>query len=125
MDPFMKKTFPLHAPGIADERVVEAIKYDVRKYVKRERRKTLPEGFSLWEFNCRIGPEAAAAVVTDLAEVPRAIDATAQSGAKTVYVEILAMAGHKPLRPPASPVSHSAPASLDSAPVYPETPQSS
>ena len=57
----MKKTFPFKVPGIADPRVIESIKNDARKYVKRERRKTLPEGFDLWDFNCKVGPDSASA----------------------------------------------------------------
>ena len=46
----MKKTFPLHVPGKEDPRVVEAIKVTLTKYVKRERRKKLPEGVDFWDF---------------------------------------------------------------------------
>ena len=51
----MKKTFPLKDPAKADARVLEAIKQDVRKYVKRERRKALPTGVDFWDFNCQLG----------------------------------------------------------------------
>ena len=57
----MKKTFSLHAPGLADARVVEAIKHEVRRYVKRERSKRLPEGFEVWEFSCKVGSDPSSA----------------------------------------------------------------
>ena len=91
----MKKTFPLHAPGKADPRVVEAIKHDVRKYVKRERGKTLPEGFDLWEFACKVGATGPTAAITPLNDVGAAIDAIVNAGGTEVYVEILAVAGHR------------------------------
>ena len=91
----MKKTFALTDPGKAPPRVVEAVKNDVRKYVKRERRKTLPEGFDLWMFRCRIGPEADRAQVCELGNVSPAIDAVANAGEAQVYVEILAEPGHR------------------------------
>jgi hypothetical protein len=91
----MKKTFPLHAPGKADPRVVEAIKHDVRKYVKRERGKTLPEGFDLWEFACKVGATGPTATITPLNDVGAAIDAIVNAGGTEVYVEILAVAGHR------------------------------
>lgn len=94
----MKKTFPLHAPGKADPRVVEAIKHDVRKYVKRERGKTLPEGFDLWEFACRVGPTAATAQPAPLNDVGAAIDGVVGAGGPEVYVEIMAAAGHRSAR---------------------------
>ena len=70
----MKKTFQLHQPGKDDQRVVEAIKNDVRKYVKRERRKTLPTGVDFWDFDCRVGPDTTAAEARHLAEVAPAIE---------------------------------------------------
>jgi hypothetical protein len=92
----MKKTFPLHAPEKTDQRVIEAIKNDVRKYVKRERRKALPAGVDFWDFDCRVGPDLAMAVTKHLAEVAPAIDAVAKGeGATAVYVEILAKPGHR------------------------------
>ena len=91
----MKKTFPLHAPGKAAPRVVEALKHDVRKYVKRERGKTLPEGFDLWEFACKVGATSPTALVTPLNDVGAAIDGVVSAGGAEVYVEILAVPGHR------------------------------
>ena len=101
----MKKTFPLHAPGKADERVVEAIKHDVRKYVKRERGKTLPEGFDQWDFVCKVGASSAVAEAKELKEVAAAIDKIVQTGADVVYVEINSVAGHRAPRPSTLPAT--------------------
>ena len=46
----MKKTFPLQAPGKDDARVRDKIRHEVNKYVRRSRRKELPEGFAQWDF---------------------------------------------------------------------------
>lgn len=91
----MKKPFPLHVPGKDEARVIDAIKFDVRKYVKRERRKTLPEGFDVWRFDCKVGPDAASAPITALADISTAIDAVAKTGASAVYVEVLASPDHR------------------------------
>jgi len=96
----MKKTFPLHVPGEDDVRVVEAIKVTVAKYVKRERRKTLPEGVDFWDFGCKVGPDGATAAGTHLSAVPKAIEDIALAGAAEVYVEILACPGHRAKKPP-------------------------
>lgn len=100
----MKKTFPLKDPAKADQRVIEAIKNEVRKYAKRERRKPLPEGFDLWELQCRVGPAAALSEGRPFKEVAAAIDAVAAAGGATVYVEIVAVAAKWPARltPPAT-----------------------
>jgi hypothetical protein len=103
----MKKIFPLTAPGKADQRVVESVKGDIRKYVKRERRKTLPEGFTQWDFACKAGLDRDAAAACSLAEVGAGVDAVVLAGGKEVYVEILAIPGH---RHPPSPAPEPAPA---------------
>lgn len=92
----MKKTFSLHATALADARVIEAIKHEVRRYVKRERAKTLPEGFEVWEFSCKVGSDSASAEPKELREVTSAIDAVAASGAANVFIEIVARAAHRP-----------------------------
>lgn len=91
----MKKIFPLTAPGKADQRVVESVKSDIRKYVKRERRKTLPEGFTQWDFACKTGPTRDSAAECKLADVGAGVDAVVNLGGMEVYVEILAVPGHR------------------------------
>ena len=99
----MKKTFPLHLPDKEDSRVVEAIKLTLTKYVKRERRKKLPEGVDFWDFNCKVGSDTGTATIIHLSEVPKSVDAIALAGGAEVYVEIEATPGHrtkKPYTPP-------------------------
>ena len=91
----MKKTFLLQVPGKADQRVVEAVKGDVRKYFKREKRKPLTTGVDFWDFTCKVGQDKAQPEVRHQAEVVPAIDAAAKAGATSVYVEILAIPGHR------------------------------
>ena len=89
----MKKTFLLQAEGKNPDRILEAVKHEVRKYARREGRKTVPEGFDYWDFDCKVGvsPEAAAmAEVATFAQVVPLIDAAAKAGAATCYVEVLA-----------------------------------
>ncbi len=95
----MKKTFPLHIAGKEDVRVVEAIKVTVAKYVKRERRKDLPEGVDFWDFRCKVGPDSGSAAETHVSSVPGKIDAIALAGGPEVYVEILACPGHRTKKP--------------------------
>lgn len=100
----MKKNFSLTAPGKANARVVEAVKHEVRKYVKRERRKALPDGFTQWHFSCRAGNDPATAQPCELDAVAAAIDRSASSGSAAVYIEILAQAGHRPSAPGKPPL---------------------
>mgnify|MGYP000645644891 CR=1 FL=1 len=57
----MKKTFELTHPKVKYPRLVDGVKNDVRKYVKRERRKDLPEGVDFWDFDCKFGDTEAEA----------------------------------------------------------------
>lgn len=91
----MKKTFPLKQPDVADARVVEAVKFELRKYLKRERRKKFPEGFDQWNFACKIGPEQATASTILVEDLFTALDTVAKTDAPQVYVEILAAAGKR------------------------------
>jgi len=92
----MKKTFPLQVPGRDDARVRDRIRHEVNKYVRRERRKPLPEGYTWWAFSCRVGPDAAQAAARELDAVAAAIDEVAQQGAAAVYLEILAVPSQRP-----------------------------
>lgn len=99
----MKKTFPLHLPDKDDSRVVEAIKLTLTKYVKRERRKKLPEGVDFWDFDCKIGSESGTATALKLPDLPKSIDAITLAGGGEVYVEILACPGYREKKPSRSP----------------------
>lgn len=99
----MKKVFPFKVPGKADPGVVESVKLDVRKYVKRERRKALPKGFSQWNLACRAGSSAAAATECDLPGLIAMIDEVAAAGGTEIYLEILATPGHRPPPKEAAP----------------------
>ena len=91
----MKKTFPLHIPGKEDSTVVEAIKLELTKYVKRERRKTLPEGADFWDFSCKVGTDGLTATATPLPDVAKAVESVALTEAAEVYVEIMASPGYR------------------------------
>ena len=106
----MKKTYPLTAEGKHPDRVLEAVKHDIRKYFKRERNRPVPSGADFWDFDCKVGTSADTAAVVRVSAVIEAVDAAAQSGAASVYVEILSKHG---IRVPA-PVK--APQADDAAP---------
>ncbi len=111
----MKKVFPLRVTGKKDARVVESIKHDVRKYVKRERRKTLPEGFSEWDFDCRVGATAATASATTLKDIGKAVDVVATPENTSIYIEIVARASHRTPRAAADATNHSSTPPPDAA----------
>ncbi|MBK1881333.1 hypothetical protein JIN85_02835 [Luteolibacter pohnpeiensis] len=91
----MKKLFPLTSPNHQPARVVEQIKADVRKYLKRERRKNLPEGVDFWDFDCRTGQSAESAEAIHVAEITKPIDQAAAENWEAIYIEILAKEGRR------------------------------
>ena len=94
----MKKTCPLKAEGKNPERMLEATKHEIRKYIKRERRRDLPEGVDFWDFDCKFGASSETASVAHLAELIPLIDALVKSDGEQFYVEILSKHGHRQTR---------------------------
>ena len=95
----MKKTFKLTDPKKHEDRVLEAVKHDIRKYVKREKKKTLSDKATMyWDFDCKVGATAETAEVVIFEELIKALDKVKEGGAKEVYVEILAKEVAKPLK---------------------------
>ena len=95
----MKKTFQLAIEGRNRDRVLDAVKHEIRKYIKRERRREVPAGADFWDFDCRFGLTREAAGVVHVASLSGLIDGVAREGANEFYVEILAKAGHRKARP--------------------------
>ena len=95
----MKKTFKLHIEGKNSDRILEGIKHEVRKYLKRERRKTLPSGVDYWDFDCKFGVTEAEAEKVHLAEVIKKMDEVSVAGGDGFYVEIIAAHGVRLKRP--------------------------
>lgn len=95
----MKKTFLLNIEGKNRDRLVEASKHDIRKYVKRERSRPLPEGVDFWDFDCKFGSNEATAAGVHFATLLKQIDTTVQEGAEQFYVEVVTKHGHRTARP--------------------------
>ena len=104
----MKKTYPLTVEGKHPDRVLDAVKHDIRKYFKRERSRPVPAGADFWDFDCRVGGTMATAQVVRVGAVIEAVDAAAKSGAAAVYVEILSKHGVR-VPAPAKPEITAAP----------------
>ncbi len=89
----MKKTFALQAPNKKPDRVVEAVKAEVNKYLARERRKSLPQGVDYWDFDCKVGADDKTAQRVHVKELSKSIDEVALGKKASVYIEILAKLG--------------------------------
>ena len=91
----MKKIFELTHPKTKVARLVESAKNDIRKYLKRERKKNLPEGADFWDFDCKIGHTVEEAKEVHLSEISKFIDKAETQQLESFYVEILAKPGHR------------------------------
>ncbi|MGB3392930.1 MAG: DUF6172 family protein [Stenotrophomonas sp.] len=97
----MKKTYRLDIEGKHPDRLLEASKHDIRKYIKRERGKALPAGADFWDFDSKAGIDEAGAQPLPLAELIRAVDVLVAAGNKQFYVEVLRKPGKRAPRPAA------------------------
>ena len=95
----MKKTFKLTHPKIKYARLIESVKSDVNKYLKRERRKELPEGVDFWDFDCRFGPTSEESKVIHVAEIGDLINLAEKEHLDSFYLEILAKEGRRTKKP--------------------------
>jgi len=95
----MKKTFNLINPKIKVPRIFEAIKHEVKKYLKRERNKPLPEGVDYWDFDCRFGADEATSEVIHVSAINKHISQAELEELESFYLEILATPGHRSKKP--------------------------
>jgi hypothetical protein len=88
----MKKTFKLDHPKIKVARVVDSLKHDIKKFLKKERKQPLPAGAIYWGFDCKLGQSEAKAVDVPLSALTKNIDELVERNIMTIFVEITAKA---------------------------------
>ena len=89
----MKKVFPLVSERHKPARVVEKVKSEVRKYMKRARSKKLDEElFDYWGFDCKAGKSAEEAKPCHEKEIGKALDGALAEEWPEIYLEILSKA---------------------------------
>ncbi|MFT4939292.1 MAG: hypothetical protein ACI88A_002332 [Paraglaciecola sp.] len=91
----MKKTFVLSHPKIKLPRLVDSFKFEVKKYLKRERNKSIVDGADFWDFDCRFGTDKSNAEVIHLGSINQHIDDAEKNELESFYLEILAKPGFK------------------------------
>lgn len=86
----MLKTFIIKQENKNPDRLVEAVKHEIRKYIKREKRKPLPEKAKFWHCDCRFAKEGEDLKVIDFRDITKHIDQSAAGDDSTFQIEILA-----------------------------------
>ena len=106
----MRKTYKLTHPKIKVDRLVEGVRHDVKKYVKRERKKELPNGVDYWDFACKFGNTVEELREVHLAEINGCIDQAKEKNLDSFCIEIQVIPGHrtkKAVSAPETPDDHS------------------
>ncbi len=91
----MNKTYKLIEEKRNKDRVVEAIKHEIRKYIKREKNKPLPEGVDFWKLECRISKNNDKLAVIEFQNLIKTIDILVLEEAEMLNIEILSFEGIK------------------------------
>ena len=88
----MKKTYQLTATNKTQPRVVESIKNEIRKYIKREKRKTLPDGMNVWNIDCKFAKDNETPKPIEFQDITKCIDEAATLNCKSIYLELISNA---------------------------------
>jgi len=94
----LKKTFQLKVENKNPDRLLEAIKHEIRKYIKREKRKPLPEGADFWQFDCKFAKDSNEPEVINFVDITKNIDEASNEGCESFYIELLSKKANKPVR---------------------------
>ena len=91
----MKKTYKLTHTKIKPARLIDAAKHDVKKYLRRERNKKLPQGVDYWDFDCKYGASEKEAKTIHLSDINKCIDEAEKTNLESFYLEIMVTEGHR------------------------------
>ncbi len=95
----MKKVFKIEQDRLKPDRAVDAIKNELRKYAKREKKKDLPNKKTMyWDFECKFGKTADLATECTFEEISTQLNSVVADGWHECYVEVIAKAVDKPLK---------------------------
>ncbi|SHO80448.1 hypothetical protein MNB_SV-15-1166 [hydrothermal vent metagenome] len=95
----MRKVFKLQDEKKKPERIIEAMKNEIRKYLKRERKKKLSDTSTMfWDFDCKFGKDKESSKVVEVKDLIKSLDIILEENWEECYVEILAKEVSKPIK---------------------------
>jgi len=95
----VKKIFKLTDPKKHEDRVLESIKHEIRKYIKREKKKSLSDAETMyWDFDCRVGASEPTATAIEIDKLIKSLDSYQTTDTTEIYVEILVKEVAKPAK---------------------------
>ena len=90
----MKKTFLLTDPKKDPQRVLESIKSNIKKYIKREKRKELPEDANFWKIDCKFGNTEETAQEIKFEDIMKNINEASEQNLPSFYIELTSTASN-------------------------------
>ena len=94
----MKKTFLLTDSRKDPQRVLEAVKSNIKKYIKREKRKELPEGSNFWKIDCKFGTSDKTASKIRFEDIMKNINEVFEDRQDSFYIELTSSASNLKLK---------------------------
>ena len=91
----MKKRFDLIVENKNPQRVLESIKNEIRKYIKREKRKPLKDGADFWKIECQFAINDEDLKPIKYEDITKSINEAAQANAQSFIIELLSTKGSK------------------------------
>ncbi|RLA77284.1 MAG: hypothetical protein DRG78_17655 [Epsilonproteobacteria bacterium] len=92
----MKKVFKLKEDNKNADRLLDSIKHEIRKYIKREKRKTLPTDVDFWDLQCKFGKNDEEPQSIEFIDITKNIDEASEQNCESFYMEIISVKGYKP-----------------------------
>ncbi len=86
----MKKRFLLKEENKNSDRLLEAIKHQIRKYIKREKRKTVSDEDNILRFICKFGKDNEEVDTISFVDITKCINEAAEEDCESFYIEIIA-----------------------------------
>ncbi len=84
----MRKTFYLNSDRRPRVRLIEAYKYEIKNYIRREKRKKLPKGYIRWHFTYAFGFDKKEPYSVELADLMGYIQRAKTEAEESFFVEI-------------------------------------
>jgi len=94
----MKKTFKLKVENKNPDRLLEAIKNEIRKYIKREKRKPLTEEVDFWKLECKFAQNDDEPSEINFEDIMGHVNKAASQDCDSFYMEIISTKGVSPIK---------------------------
>ena len=91
----MKKTFKLSDEKKNKDRLLESIKHNIRKYIKREKNKKLPDDVDYWDLQCKFAKNDEEPYTIQFIDIIKKVDEASNENCESFYMEIISVNGHR------------------------------